>query len=397
MSPRTNPVPRLLPLLLAAACSGGPGEATGTVTTDSAGVTIASSPAADRALPWTFTEEFTLGGDEEGPASFTSATPRTVQTDGRDRIIVLDGANDHVELFDGAGTHLRTIGGPGAGPGEFNFAIELLDAGEGRVGLIDVGKMAMLLWSHDGSLLGESRIEDPSTGLGFRVLRGDTTITRVEEQDTLRLVHRLVRVVGTDTTVLAQYQGSPGRFVQLSCVAVRMRPMFAPRLMWASGWGRVAGAVTSGYVVNIYREGRLVRSIRREISPRPSEPEDARRQYPDGWTVRFGGGGEGCTMDGAEVAEKAGIAPLLPVIADLAFGPGGTLWVQRLGFPGEPAVVDLFDREGVYLGTVNGRGLPLGWLGPDRVLLPVEDRETGVTRVGVYHISREGAEGVGSR
>jgi hypothetical protein len=57
-------------------------------------------------------------------------------------------------------------------------------------------------------------------------------------------------------------------------------------------------------------------------------------------------------------------------------------------------VVDVFDRAGAYLGTMTGRGIPLGFLGGDRVLLPVEDRETGVIRIGVYRMTREGAEGV---
>ena len=393
----SRPIVAALLSLLLAACAAPTADPLGTVTVDSAGVAIATAPAVDRALPWTFTEEFTLGGEEDGPAAFTSASARTVRTDGVDRIVVLDATNDRIEVFDGAGEHLRTVGGPGGGPGEFTFALELLDAGDGRIGLIDVSKMAVLLWAADGTLLSEERIADPSTGLGRRVLRGDTTTTMVEERDTVRTVNRLVQVVGSDTTLLARFEGAPGRFVQLSCVAVQMRPMFAPRLLWSNGWGEVAGATSSDYVVNVYRAGRLVRSIRREIAGRPSRPEDAERQYPDGWTVRFGGGGEGCTMDGSEVAEKVGVAPVLPVIDDLAFGPDGTLWVRRQGFPGDPAVVDLFDRRGAYLGTVNGRGLPMGWLGPDRVLLPVEDTETGVTRIGVYRISRDGAEGVESQ
>jgi hypothetical protein len=381
-------------LLQLIACSGGDQSSATTTVVDSAGVAIATSSAEDHALPWSFHEEFLLGGEPGGPESFTSVSSNTVQTDGRDRIIVLNRDDDRIEVFDAAGTHLRSIGGPGSGPGEFTFALELLDAGGGRVGLTDVSKQAMLLWSLDGSLLEERRIADPSTGLGRRMLRGDTTVTMAEQRDTLRSRNRLVQVVGADTALLARHEAAPGRMVELSCVVVQMPPMFTPRYIWTSGGALVAGATNSEYVVNIFRGGRLVLSVRRGIAPTASRPGDALRQYPEGWTVRFGGGGEGCTMEGDEVAEKAGMAPFLPVISELSLGPDESLWVRRHGFPGDSAVVDVFDRAGAYLGTMTGRGIPLGFLGGDRVLLPVEDRETGVIRIGVYRMTREGAEGV---
>jgi hypothetical protein len=120
----------------------------------------------------------------------------------------------------------------------------------------------------------------------------------------------------------------------------------------------------------------------------------AERQYPEGWTVSFGSGG-GCTMEPGEVAGKVGMASHLPVITDLGFGPRGTLWVARHVFPGEPAVTDVFDGEGVYLGTIHGKGLPLGWLGPERVLFAIENEETGVGVIGVYRISDNSRNGAG--
>lgn len=57
---------------------------------------------------------------------------------------------------------------------------------------------------------------------------------------------------------------------------------------------------------------------------------------------------------------------------------------------------DVFDAEGAYLGTVSGRGVPLGWLDDDRILFPIEDAATGVTVIGIYRIempSDEGASG----
>jgi hypothetical protein len=72
------------------------------------------------------------------------------------------------------------------------------------------------------------------------------------------------------------------------------------------------------------------------------------------------------------------------------------LWVDRHVFPGELAVTDVFDREGVYLGTVHGKGLPLGWLGSDRVLFPIGNEETGVSVIGVFRISSDTQDGTGT-
>jgi hypothetical protein len=107
-------------------------------------------------------------------------------------------------------------------------------------------------------------------------------------------------------------------------------------------------------------------------------------------TVRFGGGGAegGCTTPAEEVAEKAGLAAQIPLVQDVAIGRDGTLWVQRQTFEGETPSTDVFDAEGHYLGTVVGRQVPLGFLSGDRVLFGVTDAESGVTRIGVFQVTR---------
>jgi hypothetical protein len=107
-------------------------------------------------------------------------------------------------------------------------------------------------------------------------------------------------------------------------------------------------------------------------------------------TVRFGGGGAdgGCTTPAEEVAEKAGLAAQIPLVRDVAIGRDGTLWVQRQTFEGETPLTDVFDAAGRYLGTLTGRQVPLGFLSGDRVLFGVTDDESGVTRIGVFQVTR---------
>ena len=84
------------------------------------------------------------------------------------------------------------------------------------------------------------------------------------------------------------------------------------------------------------------------------------------------------------MAEAVGMADRLPVLRDVAFGPEGSIWVQRYGFPGSEPVTDVFDATGRYLGTDHGHGLPLGALSNGRVLFAAADTSTGVTRIGIH-------------
>jgi hypothetical protein len=173
--------------------------------------------------------------------------------------------------------------------------------------------------------------------------------------------------------------------VELGCFAAMLPPMFSGQMVWDEHGGVVALTPQTSYLVQLYRGDRLERSIRRPIAATPTTPEMARRQYPDGWSVSFSNGSD-CSLDPAEVVAKTGMAPTLPVVQELAFGPRGTLWVARHAFPGDSATTDVFDRHGAYLGSVRGRGVPLGWLGEEKVLFAEEDPATGIVTIVVYRI-----------
>jgi hypothetical protein len=223
------------------------------------------------------------------------------------------------------------------------------------------------------------------------VLRGDTTIIGLDESDSMQTLHRVAVLTPGDTTVLDTLVGPPRGMVEFDCFAARLPPMFSPRLSWRARGDRVALTRQSEYRVDLFERGRLATSVRRSIEPEPTTPEAADRMYPDGWSVTFQDGGR-CTIEGAEVAAKAGMAEFLPAVTEVGFGPDETLWARRHGFPGEPEVTDVFDAQGAYLGTLTGRGIPLGWLGDDRILFPIEDDATGVVVIGIFRIDRSGGE-----
>jgi hypothetical protein len=207
----------------------------------------------------------------------------------------------------------------------------------------------------------------------------------LHETDSLRALTGVLFARGGDTLRLDSLVTPPRAMVELSCFSAMLPPMFAGRMVWDEEGGVVALTPQTSYLVQLFHGERLVRSIRRPIAPVPTAPEMARRQHPDGWSVSFSNGSD-CTLDPAEVAAKTGMAPTLPVLQDVAFGPRRTLWVARHAFPGDSATTDVFDHDGAYLGSVRGRGMPLGWLGEDLVLFAEEEPSTGIVTIVAYRI-----------
>jgi hypothetical protein len=370
-------------------CGGASDAPSLSTTTDSAGIAIVTGPAADSALPWGFTELHRLGGADSGVASFTRASGSVVATDGRSTIAVLDWENtNRIQLFDSTGIWLRSVGARGGGPGEIQSPSGITMSRDGRLLAFDYVKMALVQWASDGSPLPETKW---ATGEGFPYgvprQTGDSLIVLVQVSDTTRRTMRLeVRAPGGTVALDSTIEPAP-KMVMFSCVGLSLPPLFTGQLAWAAGAGQLVTTPQSAYVVNVRAGARLVRSVRRAITPTATTNADAARLYPEGMKIRFGGGRE-CITPSSEVAEKLGMAPTLPLVKGVAVAPDGTLWVERFTFEGETPSTDVFDAAGRYLGTIAGRSLPLGFLGNDLVLFPIENADDGTSVIGVYRITR---------
>lgn len=358
-------------------------------TTDSSGVAIVVGPAADSALPWTLTEVRRIGGADTGVASFTQFSTSSVATDGRNTIAVLDwSGTERIQLFDSSGTWLRSVGAKGGGPGELQSPSGITMDPDGRILAFDYEKMAVVQWAADGSSAGETKWNgERGFPWGVPRMMGDTMLVVVQVTDSLQRVIRLERRVPGGTVAVDSTVGPAPTMVMLSCVGLALPPLFTGELAWSMGSNMIATTAQRRYVVDVREGGRLVRSVRRALTPVAATNADAARLYPEGMKVRFGGGRE-CVTPSSEVAEKIGVAPTLPLVKAVAVAPDGTLWVQRFTFEGETPSVDLFDREGRYLGTVVGKPVPLGFLGNELVLFPIENADDGTRVIGVYRITR---------
>lgn len=381
-----------------AACGDAAKEiASDVVVTDSAGVTIVTSGGIDRPLPWTLTELVQIGGEDEGPGSFTRASLYNVGVDGRDQIHVLDGEAMQLHRFSATGEPLGSVGRAGGGPGEFGRPFGLGVSADGRRTVFDFGKQAFSHWAADDALLAEVKWSTGGARFPTGLLRrqGDTLLLVTQGGDSLMLQYTLLSIVGADTAELVSMSHPRPQMQQFACVVFALPPLFSPSLKFGVGAGQVAVTSDAAYVVELFTAGGR-RSVRRDIAPTVPVPADAKRLYPDGMTTRFDrdDGGEGnCTASAEEVAAKAGLAPFIPLVQDVTLAPDGTLWVQRRTFVGESAATDVFDATGRYLGTMSNRALPLGFLSGDRVLFAVEDAESGITRIGVFQLTRNPESG----
>lgn len=376
---------------LLASCGGGGDDATSSVTvTDSAGVRIVVSPGEDRELGWRFVEERRIGGMDSGPEAFSSVHPSSVGVDAAGIIHVLDSDANQVRRFAPDGRLLLTRGGSGGGPGEFEWAGALAVSPAGGDLVRDISGGRLVRWDSVGAILpiiATRRDILPVAIWTDLAWRGDTLGYVGTVSDTARAVTAAMVLTPRDTVALTRLVLPRPAMVELGCVGLMMSPYFSPDLRMALGDGVIATTTQTRYQIDLYRSGHQVRSIRRAMTARPATEDDVAALYPDGFKVSFGGG-RSCTVPIAEATAKVGMAANYPMVNRMVFGPEGSLWVQRYAPRDATPVVDVFDAEGGYRGTEVGLGLPLGFIGSDRVVIPLTDAGTGVVSLGVYRIER---------
>ena len=399
-----------LPLALAAllplaACDDGAAGAARAVRTDSAGVTLVVNDGADRPLAWTFTQRFAVGGEESGPESFYGISPRSVGGDARSNLYVLDGGNLRVLVFDSSGAFVREQGGKGGGPGELQFPGFLEVRADGVSGVYDHSREGLVRWSATGEPLTVEQIAGaggPPPQLMRAVASG--RVVQVDdhgspERPLRRITLELRPGAAGDgvpagerpgvVTLAALEMPVPTMHMYASCTSrlgMALGPIFEPELVWTAEGGRVFMAHDTTYVVDVHDGSRLRLSIRRATPARRATREMAVADLGEGMKVRFGGGE--CTIDPGEMIEARGVAPVLQPVDRIVVAPDGTVWVTRGAVKGEPRIVDVFDAEGEYLGTLPaGAPEPAAFLA-NGDLVAIEKDELDVERIAVYRVGR---------
>ena len=298
---------------LLAACRGTEPSDPTVVRADSAGVRLITSGPVDRDLAWSFSEIGPLSDADGNPWVFDAVTPVRVLTDRGGRTYVI-GGDTAVLRFGRDGRLDRVLGAPGRGPGGFVRPVRLAAQADTLV-VTDLGKGALVRF---GPTL--DPVEDRSL---------DGALATAEWHAYRAGGLWLVQGIGGEESL---------RRTRLRADTLTSAPLFevedATIVAHAEGPRLVAHRPPT-YEVRLFEGPRLLAMVRRPVD------------------------------------SSAG------AIQRLALHKDGTLWVERT-VPGvaDATRLDVFGPDGVYVGTLEDRGVPVGLL-PNGEVLFVRARADG--------------------
>ncbi len=380
MCPPTTlrPAPPLALLLLAplvAGCTDDRGSSTGdaasVVVRDSAGFRIVESPVDDALPRWQLATEAILRvGSEEFPLERVSGAART--PDGG--IVVADGGANQLFWFDADGRRVEVSGGPGEGPGEYQFlasafgvpgdSVAATDAFSGWVNLYGPERRLERSWRVD--VIG--RFNRPAP---FARLADHTFVSSIDHTDDPYPGHQryetlLLRYTeGRLTDTVARHPGPDGYTVYCgpdqSAVCTVGVPYGAVRARAAAGQIIVA-AVPDGSL-QVFQDGEASRILRLGDPPVPVTPE-AVAHFIDSLTADYP---PDRAIQARERLAEAPSAEMYPRFVDVAIDPLGRIWAAR--GDAEPGRWDVFSPEGRRIASLVLPPRVQVWqIGPDWLL-----------------------------
>ena len=355
---------------------------------DSAGIEIVSNMSNDRVLNWHFEREWILGGAGDDRLAVAELARHAVGADSMGRAYVLDTAARRVLIISRTGLVVDSLGRPGPGPGELEQPEALSVDLAGNVAVYDRAKAALVRWSAAGALLNPLRIAADVIGPAVALTASGVMFTGFDADRPGPDHQRLMAWTDSSQQTLARMTRLPyhrADFPSCGLHGVNIAPLFAPELVWQAVGNRVAVSSNTEYVVDIIEAGRLRRSVRRSLAPRPVTEAMALRQVGNGVFVAA----TQCTIPATELVAGRGYAQVMPSVKAVALSPGGELWVQRAAVADESSPIDVFTNAGEYLGLVAlSAPFPAVFIAEDRILATEVD-SLGVAQLGAYRVRRQ--------
>ena len=367
MQPRITALALLL-CTAAMACADGEHGWTG-VMSDSAGITMVANTNAGIWAPgeeWTLAEELRIGA-QEGPPEYQFGSVHRIAVDSRNRILVLDGMEQHIQVYSPEGVYQQTIGGRGEGPGELQAAMFLL-IGPGDTILVPDGRnLRFNRYAPDGSASGSSRMPlEAGRPITFNttpsgVIAEQIRPAAVPGEPTSGNPNDVLVLLATDGTVTDTLMTfAPGAMIGPGGVRA-----FAPEPTWDIGDElQLLFGATDDYSISLYARGRLTRIITKPFQRIAVTDQDQAAVM--GVMERRWAAEPSVTEEmRARLRSRWSFADVYPAYQSVAFGPAGTIWVQRVKPVSQlsdddlenwqsarSAEWDVFDRDGRFLGTV---------------------------------------------
>lgn len=408
------------------ACGGGPenesqlGAWTGSVDTAASGRVSVENTGGGAWSEDTVRARRTLLIGEMGVSAGSEATTFGdiigLAVDDAGRIYVGDRLSNTVRAYGSDGKPLGLIGGEGQGPGEFRVPDGLAVGPRGRLYVAEVEGLTVMD-APPGEPLPTTQVDQWSPVIYMQVFRplrvacdGTVYYPHAEQDPQINFYLRFERD-GTfrDTVRVPSLEGLPGGtpYVRTGPVGGQMvfgvdHVPLAPIPSWdVMPDGRLVVGESRRYrLLVITPTGDTVRVVRRGIE-RHSIPEPVRRESTEALRTRLD------TLpvpvdqiqNLPQAVAEAELPARYPAFLQVHAGLGGRAWVERPPLPRRPGATpyDVFDRSGVYLGTVvvpgrfdSGRGLTSGRMRPRPVFTDnavygvVVDSVTGVQQVARF-------------
>jgi hypothetical protein len=299
-------------------------------------------------------------------------------------LVIVDRSGHRVDVFDAAGDRVHAFGSRGGGPGELLMPGSVTDL-NGQIGIFDYGRRGVVRFTVDGGWEGVWELDHPPTdgrvaatadalllveGIGYR-----------EEGDSVREEFVRLTTAGDRDVIASIRKARPGMHRFPGCVSVELEPIFDRTVVWAATQGRIATSTATQYAIELRSDGDP-RIVTREVEPRQMSERDALAELRD-LTVTTPG--LRCTITAEDQAKVRGFESELQTVREMAFRPGGELWVMRGHLTGEEPLIDRFDVEGTYQGTRTGGPFPAVFLSHD-MFAAIDQDEMEVPIVRIFRI-----------
>ena len=310
---------------------------------------------------------------------------------GRDgSIYVFDRQVPIVRQYDAIGKFIRSIGRRGAGPGEYRSTSGIATMKDGRLLLWDTGGWRINVYSPAGEALTQwltpSGSSGSSTATYSRALLVDTAglvVTRkiiitpgnFRNRPTVWMRYRADGSL-VDTLRAPPAPREPSTLTAASGNAMTSTELpFAPkRVVAMSPFGYFVAGYPDRYSFELHQSGKPVVSVRRDVKPEPvsrAERAEARKQTED----RMRQTDPTWSWNGPDIPDWK------PLYSDIQIGLDGRIWIalvpevsrrvgntsgsigaggpggsrppaQPTGEPRRPALYDVYEPDGSYLGQV---------------------------------------------
>jgi len=296
---------------------------------------------------WEAVPELHLGGEEEGPLSFSDI--RSLAVDAEGRIYLLEAKEQEVRVFGPDGMLLRTIGRKGQGPGEFEQANGVALTPDGAVWVYSPATRRLLQFTGAGEFIRTHL--PPANSYGWMWLGAMDSVGRLYDIQSMRIdtsrVQRLVRTdlrtASSDTLPLPECPITGPGFYSFPQGSMAI-PFGSARLLQVDSRGTIWCGDTRDLRLYGYRPGETEPARRLTASLAPAPVTVAERDTALAQIERFK------KQAGEADLDYSLIGATKPIVEGVSTDDIGRAWVRARTAAGFQLIV--FNVEGRAVGRV---------------------------------------------